>query len=107
MDELTNSLNKLNLEFSQRGGELLYDDENYEYKIGYKCKTKSKITWRCTTSNCCARVWTFGFEKPVYREDTTENHFHEAPIKKKKIREAIRIFLIRLKLIRINFLTLT
>ena len=71
MDDLINQLNNtsVSLDFvkSQRGGNLLIDEDNYEYKIDYRCKTSSKISWRCNEPNCTARVYTNGMVKPIHK----------------------------------------
>ena len=85
VDNLTNLFDDMSIDLniikSQRGSSLLIDDESFEYKISYKCKSNPKITWRCNDStyvNCHGSVYTIGFKRPIFK---IKQHEHEPTIK--------------------------
>ena len=73
---------------SSRGGNLLEDDDGYEYKIGYKASS-GQITWRCNNTEfryCHGSVRTPGLNSPITK---VKEHDHE-PSMKTKVKQIMR-----------------
>ena len=47
--------------FSQKGAKMLYDELNHVYRSDGQNKDKSKKYWRCTNTDCNARIHTPGY----------------------------------------------
>jgi hypothetical protein len=86
--EITLDREKLRIIPSNRSGSILCYNA-YQYKVDYRAKTTSKITWRCTeVASCKARCSTMGEEfGPVTMGE--HEHCHASQPAKIEVRATI------------------